>query len=238
MQSLRCAAIVLAAACSDRPSPDRAPASGSAPAPAGASDAAPVGSASPDSVAAAPPSPDAPPRDDKAIRAKHALRVDDKGDRAELSDASGHIRLVLPAAPVVDGRIIDQDNVHGFHAQAVMNGKAPIDAEVGLISILDGDLPASLIQQMAQVPEQLATATGGKVVVNEASTLAGKTARRFELVTPDKRRLFGWYASVGVTRILTINCIGADLEGIRKACEAIPKSLVLGKDPGPGTLPP
>lgn len=144
-----------------------------------------------------------------------------------LVDGAHRMRLVLPSQPTIDDQTVSEGGVQAHQSQALMTGGA-VDVQFGAITILDGDLPAALIDQMGAVPVQLASMAGGTLTNNARGQLAGHAAQIFDIKTSDGRRLFGWYVSVPEhARMYQLNCVGADGPEARDACARIATSLTI-----------
>jgi hypothetical protein len=221
MRSPCAAALVLvvaaaAAACKNErppPPPPGSSSSGATPvAPVPAADAAPVA--------------DAPRTVSQETRDRSSFRVAERAGAFELSDGAGRLTLVLPSRPQLDGDVVEQENVDAFHARAAASGA--VNVEVGLVTTLDAPLPAKTMDEMAQLPADLAGASGGTIARNEATRLAGSDARRYE-VAGGKERLFGRTLLVDKSQFLLITCVGPDTPASRTVCEAIAASLTLAR---------
>ncbi len=172
----------------------------------------------------APPPPKAV--DPAEFRAKHTLISTAKGSAFELTDGTGQFHITLPQQAKLQADMMSQSGVEVWNAQAVMAG-TDVDVQFGAMTVPDGDLPPDL-SNLDSIPDQLASATGGTVAKNESGTLAGASARIFELVMGDKRRLFGWYVfDHARAHVYQINCVGPDGDKTRTACTAVATSLKL-----------
>ncbi|MBA3464114.1 MAG: hypothetical protein H0T46_29435 [Deltaproteobacteria bacterium] len=161
------------------------------------------------------------------LKATSALVVTEQGGAFVVSDGAKKFQITLPNKPTISGEVAAQGGVSVFNAQAVMPGGA-VDVQFGSMTSLDGDMPREMLDMIASAPSQLATAAGGTLAKNEASKLAGRDARAFELTTSDARRLFGWYViASSQARMYQINCVGPDNATSRTACEGVAKSLTL-----------
>jgi hypothetical protein len=176
-------------------------------------------------VEVTPPKPAVPVAD---FRTSHTLTATPKGSAFEIADGTGQFHLTLPGKPQqMTGDMMSQGGVEVWNAQAVMPG-GDVDVQFGAMAVPDGDLPPDL-SVLDSVPDQLAQASGGTVAKNEAGSLAGVPARVFELTTPDKRRLFGWYIPDHTHgRMYQINCVGDDTPKTRTACGAVASSFAFG----------
>lgn len=172
---------------------------------------------------------DPPPvvRDTTDLKAKSELVVTEQAGAFVVSDGAKKFQITLPNKPTISGEVASQGGVSVFNAQAVMPGGA-VDVQFGSMTSLDGDMPREMLDMISSAPSQLATAAGGTLAKNEASKLAGRDARAFELTTSDARRLFGWYViATSQARMYQINCVGPDNAASRTACESVAASLTL-----------
>jgi hypothetical protein len=161
------------------------------------------------------------------LKAKSGLVVTEQAGAFVVSDGAKKFQLTLPNKPTVTGDVASQGGVSVFNAQAVMPGGA-VDVQFGSMTSLDGEMPREMLDMISSAPSQLATAAGGTLAKNEATKLAGRDARAFELTTSDARRLFGWYViASSQARMYQINCVGPDNAASRTACETVAKSLTL-----------
>jgi hypothetical protein len=166
-----------------------------------------------------------PPTSDNDVRRNGSLKVTDKAGAFEISDGGGHVTITLPSKPTVTGEMASQGGVEVFNGQAVMPGD-PVDVQFGVATVKDGAMPPEMAGSLASLPQTLADAASGKVAKNETGTLAGRSARVFEITTGDHRRLFGWYLIVAEqARMYQLNCVGADGAPSRTACTTIASSL-------------
>lgn len=164
---------------------------------------------------------------DTEFAARNSLVLAERAGKFEISDGAGRFKLVLPAKPTLSNHTASESGVAVLQAQAVMSG-GDVDVQFAALSARDGEMPRDTLDALASTPSQLATAAGGTLAKNESGTLAGKSARVFELTTPDGRRLFGWYLVASEHgRMYQLNCVGADTPKSRAACETIAKSLTL-----------
>jgi hypothetical protein len=167
------------------------------------------------------------PMSDSDVRQSGSLKVTDKAGAFEITDGGGHMTITLPQKPTVTGAMASQDGVEVFNGQAVMPGD-PVDVQFGVATIKDGAMPPEMAGSLASLPQTLADAASGKVAKNEPGTLAGRSARVFEITTGDHRRLFGWYVVVAEqARMYQLNCIGSDSATSRTACTTIASSLAI-----------
>ena len=167
------------------------------------------------------------PMSENEVRRTGSLIVTEKVGAFEVTDGGGHATLRLPSKPTVTGEIASQSGVEVFNGQAVMPG-SPVDVQFGIATSEDGAMPAEMAGALASVPQTLADAASGKVAKNEPGTLAGRSARVFEITTADHRRLFGWYLIVAEqARMYQLNCVGPDDPASRTACSAIASSLAI-----------
>ncbi|MCW5803305.1 MAG: hypothetical protein KIT31_13050 [Deltaproteobacteria bacterium] len=179
------------------------------------------------SPADAPPA-DAAPSLTAEVRERASFRTVERAGAHELSDGAGRLKLTLPSKPTLDGIVVQQENVDAFHARAAAAGA--VNVEVGLVTTLDGPLPGKTMDEMAQLPEELARASGGEIAVNEPITLAWVAARRYEIAGgtgAKKERLFGWNVLVAQSQFLLVTCVGPDTPASRTACEGIARSIAL-----------
>jgi hypothetical protein len=161
------------------------------------------------------------------LRTTSALVVTEQGGAFVVSDGAKKFTLTLPNKPTLSGEVASQGGVSVFNAQAVMPG-GDVDVQFGSMTSLDGDMPREMLDMISSAPSQLAAAAGGTLAKNEATKLAGRDARAFELTTSDARRLFGWYIiASSQARMYQINCVGPDNATSRTACEGVAKSLAL-----------
>ena len=161
------------------------------------------------------------------LKATSELVVTEQAGTFVVSDGAKKFQITLPNKPTISGEVASQGGVSVFNAQAVMPGGA-VDVQFGSMTSLDGDMPREILDMLADAPKQLAAATGGTLAKNETGTLAGKSARVFELTTTDGRRLFGWHVlATSQARMYQINCVGTDTPASRTACDTVAKSLTL-----------
>lgn len=173
------------------------------------------------------PPPVKPQVSEADFRVKSSLDVAEQDGAFVISDGAKRMKLTLPARPTLSGDLVAQSGVEVFNAQAVMQGGS-VDVQFGAMTVRDGDLPPEMLTMIGSAPQQLAQAAGGTIARNETGTLAGTSARIFELTTPDKRRLFGWYVmATAHGRMYQINCVGNDTPATSAACHTIAKSLAL-----------
>ncbi|MDB4958710.1 MAG: hypothetical protein JWO36_6279 [Myxococcales bacterium] len=164
------------------------------------------------------------PSDDE-LRTRNSLTMSERAGVFDLVDGAGKMSITLPNKPTLSGAMASQDGVEVFNAQAVMPGGA-VDAQFGVSTVKDAELPAGMVGMLDGIPGQLAAATGGTLAKNESAVFLGFPARIFELTTPDGRRLFGWYVAVAAqARMYQLNCVGTDNPASRAACDTIIHSL-------------
>jgi hypothetical protein len=176
-------------------------------------------------VEEAPPVPVKPKLSAADQKAKLALVMTEQAGVFHITDGGATFKLTLPNKPTLSGDVAAQGGVSVFNAQAVMPG-GDVDVQFGSMTSLDGDMPAEMLSMIANAPEQLAAAAGGKLAKNDPASLAGRRAQAFELTTSDNRRLFGWYVlATEQARMYQINCVGPDTPVSRTACETVAKSL-------------
>ncbi|MBK9034425.1 MAG: hypothetical protein IPL61_24685 [Myxococcales bacterium] len=165
--------------------------------------------------------------DEATWQTRSSLKVAPQAGAFVVSDGAGRFTLTLPQEPRLTGERVSEGGVTAWNAQAIMPG-TEVDVQFGVVSMRDGDMPASMLAELADAPTQLAAATGGAVAKNATETLAGAPARVFEITVPDGRRLFGWHVtSPAHGRMYQLNCVGPDGAPARTACAAVAASLTL-----------
>ena len=178
---------------------------------------------------AAPPTSPTEKLSDAEFRTKNTLSSKAEAGKFAITDGAGLMKITLPKDPTFDHKMVSESGVSVFASQAVMpGGDANVDVQLGAMTSRDGDLPSALLDSLKNTPDQIVAMAGGKVEKNEETTISGKPARRYEIATADKRRMFGWMIHASAhARMYQINCVGGDVAKTRTDCDAIANSLAL-----------
>ena len=163
------------------------------------------------------------------LRAQNTLAMVEKGGKFEVRDAAGSVTFVMPQKPMLEGDIRTQGTEQAFHAQAKLRGA--LDIQLAVLTMRDRILPDEVVKTLDAAPfEIVKSAGGGDIQRNMKGTLAGHPAQVFELVTPDQRRVLGWYIpQPSRGRLIQIHCSGPEGDATRVGCDEIAASLALAK---------
>ncbi|HEY5938114.1 MAG TPA: hypothetical protein VIU61_25865 [Kofleriaceae bacterium] len=174
------------------------------------------------------PTEPAPPTEAE-LRAQNTLAIVERAGTFEIRDAAGSVTLALPAKPTLVGEVMTQGGQRAFQADATLRGA--LDIQFGVLTMQDRVLPAEVVKTLDAAPFEIAKeAGGGDIQRNMKGTLAGHPAHLFELVTPDQRRILGWYipqASRG--RLIQLHCSGPEGDATRVGCDGIAATLTVAK---------
>ena len=159
------------------------------------------------------------------LRAQNTLALVERGGAFEVRDPAGSVTLVLPQKPALAGDLVTRGTAQAFRAEARLRG--PLDVELGVLTMRDWVLPAEVLATLEAAPFEIAKdAGGGDIQRNMMGQLAGQPAHVFELVTPDQRRILGWYVpQTSRGRLIQIHCSGPESDATRVGCDEIAASL-------------
>ena len=180
------------------------------------------------------------------LRAQNTLAIVEKAGKFEVRDPSGSVTIVLPQKPTLEGDVMTQGSEQAFHAQAKLRGapasaegastrmkgeRGALDIQLAILTMRDRILPDEVVKTLDAAPFEIVKgAGGGDIQRNMKGSLAGHPAQVFELVTPDQRRILGWYipqSSRG--RLIQIHCSGPEGDATRVGCDEIAASLTVAK---------
>ena len=174
------------------------------------------------------------------LRAACELSSVERGGKYLVRDAGGTVTIVLPGKPTLESGMMTDGGKQAFHAQAQLReepkmegpGFTPgpgIEIQFGVMTMRDHDLPLEVAKMMEAAPfEIVKEAGGGDIQRNMKGELAGQPAQLFELVTPARRRVLGWYVPQPARgRMIQILCSGPEGDATRVSCDEVAASLTV-----------
>lgn len=163
------------------------------------------------------------------LRAQNTLAIVERAGTFEVRDPAGSVTIALPGKPTLEGDLMTQGSQRAFQAQAKLRGA--LDIQLGVLTMQDRVLPDEVVKTLDAAPFEIVKETGGgDIQRNMKGTLAGQPAHVFELVTPDQRRILGWYIpQPSRGRLIQLHCSGPEGDATRVGCDEIAATLQVAK---------